>query len=296
MMASTSSGTESSTNADAKTVVGFGEEWQRFDQSELPADEAERLFRNYFEPVDLTKLSNETVAMDVGCGSGRWARFVAPRVATLHCIDAAPAALDVARSNLAQATNVVFSVSSVDDLPVPDASLDFLYSLGVLHHVPDTKAAIQSCAKKLKPGATMLLYLYYAFDGRSKSFVTVWKVSDAIRRRVSALPLRSRRVVADCIAVGVYWPLAKISKVATKRGRDASSLPLFFYRDKSFYTMRTDALDRFGTRLEHRFTREQIIEMLHAAGMEDVRFREGEPFWCVGATKSTPSTPSTAVR
>ena len=43
--------------------------------------------------------------------------------------------------------------------------------------------------------------------------------------------------------------------------------------------MRTDALDRFGTRLEHRFTRKEIEAMMKAAGLEDVRFREDEPYW-----------------
>jgi hypothetical protein len=49
--------------------------------------------------------------------------------------------------------------------------------------------------------------------------------------------------------------------------------------------MRTDAYDRFGTRLEQRFTREQIAGMLTRAGFEDVRFSDGEPHWCVVATR-----------
>ena len=43
--------------------------------------------------------------------------------------------------------------------------------------------------------------------------------------------------------------------------------------------MRTDALDRFGTRLEQRFTRPQIAAMMEAAGLGQVRFREGVPYW-----------------
>lgn len=41
-----------------------------------------------------------------------------------------------------------------------------MYFLGVLHHVPDTQAAIRSCVGLLKPGAPLLLYFYYAFDNR----------------------------------------------------------------------------------------------------------------------------------
>jgi len=52
------------------------------------------------------------------------------------------------------------------------------------------------------------------------------------------------------------------------------------YRNLSFYTMRTDALDRFGTRLEQRFSRERIKAMMEQAGLERVEFSASEPFWC----------------
>jgi hypothetical protein len=48
----------------------------------------------------------------------------------------------------------------------------------------------------------------------------------------------------------------------------------------SFYTMRTDSRDRFGTRLEQRFSRTEIEKMMLAAGLERTRFSDSEPFWC----------------
>ena len=50
--------------------------------------------------------------------------------------------------------------------------------------------------------------------------------------------------------------------------------------------MRTDALDRFGTRLEHRMTRPQIKAMMEAAGLRDIRFSEAVPFWCAEGRKA----------
>ena len=44
--------------------------------------------------------------------------------------------------------------------------------------------------------------------------------------------------------------------------------------------MRTDALDRFGTALEQRFTRQQIQVMMEAAGLERIQFSDLMPFWC----------------
>jgi hypothetical protein len=45
--------------------------------------------------------------------------------------------------------------------------------------------------------------------------------------------------------------------------------------------MRTDALDRFGTRLEQRFTQDEISQMLTKAGFEKIQFSTREPFWTV---------------
>ena len=49
--------------------------------------------------------------------------------------------------------------------------------------------------------------------------------------------------------------------------------------------MRTDALDRFGTRLEQRFTRAEIEGMMTRCGLEGIEFREGPPFWVAVGTK-----------
>jgi hypothetical protein len=56
-------------------------------------------------------------------------------------------------------------------------------------------------------------------------------------------------------------------------------VPLFQYRHRSFYVMRNDSLDRFGTRLEKRFSRDGVRCLLEGAGLENVVFSEGPPWW-----------------
>lgn len=267
-------------NLDAETVAGFGAEWSRFDQSGLPEAEARALFERYFGIFPFEELPPDAAGFDLGCGSGRWARFVAPRVGTLHCIDPSAAALAVARRNLADRPGCVFHEAPVDAIPLPDESLDFGYSLGVLHHVPDTAAGIRACVRKLKPGAPFLIYLYYAFDNRPAWFRALWRVSDVLRRGISRLPIGLRHHVADAIAATVYFPLARGAAVLDRLGMGVETLPLASYRTLSFYSMRTDALDRFGTRLEQRFTRAGIRGMLETAGLERIRFSEAPPYWC----------------
>jgi SAM-dependent methyltransferase len=187
---------------------------------------------------------------------------------------------------LSDFTNCIFHCASVDNIPLEDASMDFGYSLGVLHHVPDTQAGIDACVKKLKPGAPFLLYLYYSFDNRSRLFSFIWKISNYLRFMVSRFPFRLRYLATQVIAFIVYFPLAKFAKLMDKLGFNVTSFPLSSYRNLSFYTMRTDSLDRFGTRLEQRFSRAQIQSMLEKAGLERVVFSEKEPFWCAVGFRS----------
>jgi SAM-dependent methyltransferase len=269
-------------NFDMETVKGFGQEWSTFTQEELSEVERAEVFRNYFSLIDWSKKPQR--ALDMGCGSGRWAACVSPLVGELVAADASQEALSVAQRN-AQAANVSFVVSTVEALPYPDGHFDFIFSLGVLHHVPDTAGAIRSLTKKLCPGGVLLLYLYYAFDNRPFWFRAIWKISDLMRRFISQLPFALRYWLSQIIAVCVYWPFARTAKYFPV----PDSWPLKFYAHRSFYFMRTDSLDRFGTKLEKRFSREQITQMLESSELTGISFSESEPYWVCRATKaSTP--------
>lgn len=266
-------------NLDEATVSGFGDEWNAFDQSKLSPADFSRWFDAYFGIFPFDTLPPNSEGFDLGCGSGRWATGVANRVGKLHCIDPATKALDVARRNLANSTNVEFHHASATTIPLPDRSQDFGYSLGVLHHIPDPAAALNAAVQKLKPGAPFLAYLYYRFDNRPAWFRAIWQASDTMRRLISRLPFPIRKLTAEAIAATVYWPLARLSYLAERSGYDVSNMPLSAYRHSSFYVMRTDALDRFGTRLEHRFTKAEIDMMMKDAGLRDIIFSDGEPYW-----------------
>ena len=106
-------------NIDPKTVSSFGDEWARFDQEALGDAEHAFLFDTYFHIFPWDSLPEEAEGFDMGCGSGRWAMMVAPRVAKLACVDPSPEALSVARKKLAHFPNTVFVNAGVSDQPMP---------------------------------------------------------------------------------------------------------------------------------------------------------------------------------
>jgi SAM-dependent methyltransferase len=274
-------------NLDKATVASFGDEWLRYDQSKLDEAELVRIFERYFRIFPWDSLPPKAEGFDMGCGSGRWAKLVLPRVGLLHCIDASIEALAVARRNLAESSNARLVHASADAIPLSESSQDFGYSLGVLHHIPDTQAAMNDCIKLLKPGAPFLVYLYYRFDNRPAWFRIVWRISEAFRAGVSVLPAQLKHLVTDLIALTIYWPLARTARLGEQLGLRMQHLPLYGYRECSLYTMRTDARDRFGTPLEQRFTREEIREMMERAGLVNIIIADSEPFWCAVGTCGT---------
>lgn len=268
-----------SDNIDTATVEGFGAEWAAFDQTKLGGDEYDALFSSYFGIFPFDQLPDEAEGFDLGCGSGRWAVGVLERVGKLHCIDPSEQALAVAKRKIGTDRRARFHLAAADSIPLVDDSQDFGYSLGVLHHVPDTRRALADCVSKLKPGAPFLLYLYYALDGRPVWFRAIWQMTDIGRRMISALPFPARKAVTSVIAALVYWPLSRTARLGEQLGMDASNVPLSAYRKSSYYTLRTDALDRFGTRLEQRFSRAEIEAMMISAGLVEICFNEHAPYW-----------------
>jgi len=266
-------------NLDKRVVEGFGEEWSRFSNERLAVAELQEMFDLYTSEFPWDDLPDDAVGFDAGCGSGRWARFFAPRVGLLHCVDASEAALGVAKKALADQDNVVFHHDDLSSMGLEDASCDFGYALGVLHHIPDTELATSTCVAKLKPGAPFLVYLYHDLAGMGWFQRRILGAVTVVRVLVSRLPSRPRALVADVLAMAVYWPLARLAWLVERLGGDPSGVPLFQYRDRSFYVMRNDALDRFGTRLEKRYSMDQVRDLLEAAGLENVTFSEGPPWW-----------------
>lgn len=266
-------------NLDRKTVAHFGKEWTRFSYQQRGLTDAAEMFDSYFGWLGDSFLNATWKAADFGCGSGRWAKLVAPHVRELWCVDASEGALAVAKTNLSADGNCCFQQGVIGNLALPSESFDFCYSLGVLHHIPDTEKALRDCVRTLKRGGPFLVYLYYALDNRPTWFRVLWRAADFGRKCVAVLPYPLKVVICDFIAVMVYWPLSRLARFGYRMGRDISNWPLSFYRDRSLYVLRTDALDRFGTRLEKRFSKAQIQVLMEKCGLERIRFSVAPPYW-----------------
>ena len=151
-----------------QTSESFGYKWARTDTYESPAvrqsglrwllerygfADAEEM-RSYFESKDHV--------LDLGCGSGyssslwmdgRWngSMWVGVDIST---------AINVAAKRLGFQAGTHFVQADALQLPFADGAFDAVFSEGVLHHTPSTRAALRSAVQVLRSGGEILFYVY----------------------------------------------------------------------------------------------------------------------------------------
>ncbi|MEO6638584.1 MAG: class I SAM-dependent methyltransferase [Ginsengibacter sp.] len=265
-------------NIDKKVVQEFGEEWLKF--SEFTDKSINEAAEEYFDIIDESMVNSQTYALDIGCGTGRWTKYLSTKAGFIEAIDPSNA-IFAAGKLLEDVENVRLTKASVETLPFADETFDFGMSIGVLHHIPDTQQALTDCVKKIKKGGHFYVYLYYDLDKRGILFKTLFSIVNAVRLTVSKLPNNSKKIVCDILAIVIYLPLVLLGQFFSAIGlkKIAKATPLSYYQNKTFFIIRNDALDRFGTRLEQRFSKEQIIEMMRQSGLTNIKVSPGVPYY-----------------
>ncbi len=265
-------------NIDNDVVKSFGDEWLKF--HDFSDEIIANIAKEYFDILNETVVNKNTYALDIGCGTGRWTKFLTNKVGFIEAIDPSNA-IFAADKLLGNIENVRLSKASTETIPFEDETFDFAMSVGVLHHIPDTQQAMKDCVKKVKKGGYFYCYLYYNLETRGWWFKTLYWLSDLIRKVVCRFPTGIKRVVCDILAIVIYMPLILWVRFLVLIGlrKIAVKMPLSAYNNKSFFVIRNDALDKFGTSLEQRFSKKQVAEMMGNCGLDNIVISPLSPFY-----------------
>ncbi len=265
-------------NIERNVVKSFGEEWQKFQtfSDEVIAETA----KIYFDVLDEQIINKNTYALDVGCGTGRWSKYLTSKVSFVEAIDPSNA-IFAADNLLTDVSNVRLAMASTDSIPFDDETFDFVMSVGVLHHIPDTQKAMADCVNKVKRGGYFYCYLYHSLESLSWFSKFLFFLSELLRKIVSKLPHKTKLIVCDILALVVYMPFIILGRLALFLGlkKMASKMPLKFYFDKSFFMIRNDSLDKFGTSLENRFSKLELEELMKNCGLTNIKMSSGIPLY-----------------
>jgi len=181
-----------------KYVESFSFEWTIHKKTQLDSATGRTESKDTFVEktgIELEKLRDKIV-LDAGCGMGRFMEVVQPYAKEVIGVDLS-FAVDSAYENLKKFDNVHIIQADVFNLPLKKNTFDYIYSIGVLHHTPDTKKALMKLPCLLKSGGEIAVWVY------SKCLYQHYP-TDKYRRLTIHLPKRLLYCLSY-IAVPLYY-------------------------------------------------------------------------------------------
>ncbi len=169
-----------------KYVDNFSFEWNLHRKTQLDSfsgtDESEETFKKR-TGFDTGNLKGKLV-LDVGCGSGRYSEVAGKYGANVIGIDLSYS-VDAAFKNLGSKKNIHIIQADVFELPFKEEIFDYIFSIGVLHHTPNTQKAFKCLPKFLKSGGEIAIWVYSneGFDTKVYN-----KISDFYRLFTTKMP------------------------------------------------------------------------------------------------------------
>jgi SAM-dependent methyltransferase len=237
----------------------FGYQWNRFARTQLDsANHTTRSRDAFLEKTGWTldQLRGKRV-LDAGCGMGRFAEICAEAGADVHAVDLS-SAVDAAAENLRPRTNVTVYQADLMRLPFPPGSFDFVYSIGVLHHTPDTRRAFMSLVPLVRPGGQIAIWVYEARLRLSMAGAEVWRLV------TSRLPQRT--LLGLCRAAVPFYHVHRLPVVGfvTRRVLPTSMDPMPEWRW-------LDTFDWYAPRYQWKHSAEEVLGWFRDAGLTDIR-------------------------
>jgi len=242
----------------------FGFQWQRYARTQLDDGERRQSEIDFGRRTGLTPNDLQgKLVLDVGCGMGRFADIATRWGARVVGIDLSVAA-EVAARNLAEREFAALQ-ADVFALPFAPESFDYIYSIGVLHHTPDCEQAVKSLPPYLKPGGTLAVWLYSAYNPWYRS-------SDVYRRFTSKMAPKTLHGILS-VAVPCVNGLDSALRVLPLIGRPLSGLLRYVLpvnRNPHRQWRVLDTFDWYSPKYQSKHTYEQVFRWFESCGLEDL--------------------------
>ncbi len=257
------------TRKKKETSDSFAYEWQKFSKM---IKEWKKNFNFYFEPIGNINLLKDKIILEVGCGKGRHSFYASKIAKEVIAVDFSKA-VDVAFLNNRHIANIHFVQADIYNLPFRENYFDFIFSIGVLHHLPTPEVGFRKLVNFLNKGGGMLIYVYHSFSPKSFNFYLL-NIVNFFRKFTTRIPHRLLYILCYPIAFLSYIIFILPYKFFFKNIIKAN-WPLGTYAEYPFGVILNDTFDRFSAPIENRYSREEILEWYNRAGLKNVKILGG---------------------
>jgi SAM-dependent methyltransferase/uncharacterized protein YbaR (Trm112 family) len=257
-------------NQTRATVNRFGYEWSKF--SEYNCDN----FLEFIAPLPSGFFENK-LGLDAGCGAGRHAGRASLLGAEMIAIDISPA-VDSAYQNNLNNDSVHIIQTDIYHLPFRTELFDFIYSLGVLHHLSNPENGYRTLIPHLKTHGAIFIWLYAH---------SIRKVAlEALRlmaKRLSNENIQRMAIACNLIDYGIFVNLYRIMAklpVAGKIAKKRFPLRLNEYANHGYRVALTDWFDRLSAPITNYYKTTEMQNWLNRSGLINTRLAmEGDSWW-----------------
>lgn len=241
-----------------KYVENFSFQWNLHRTTQIDSLSGHRESRKTFlakTGMTESELKGKLV-LDVGCGTGRFMEVAAEMGAEVVGIDLSRAT-DAAYKNMGQRQGIHIIQADIFRLPFRARTFDAIYSIGVLHHTPNTKDAFLLLPPLLKPGGLIAIWVYEWAGDYSHRL-------DRIRSLTVKLPTR--------LLYGLCWVLVPtlhaIDRIPLLR-RVTAHVPVS-NQGRGLAWDVLDTFDAYSPRYQWKHTEPEVTKWFQEAGLEGI--------------------------
>lgn len=230
-------------------LASFGLQWNRYDVARDEEDQATFCAKTGMQLDELDGLR----VLDAGCGGGRYSKIAGEARADVIAVDHT-AAVDKAAGVCGHLPNVHFLQADLKQLPLEQASFDFAFSIGVLHHDVDTRTVFDAVARMVRPGGRLAVWLYRRNQWWQEA------INSALRRRTVRMP--AERLERFC-RLGATLGGVPLVRSTLNKLVNFSSHPQWENRV-------CDTFDWYAPEYQHHHTLEELCIWFREAGYDEL--------------------------
>jgi SAM-dependent methyltransferase len=256
----------------------FGYQWNYFDKTQLDSHAGNDLSRERFFTTTQwpQRMCGQTI-LEAGCGMGRFTQIALETGAEVFSFDLSNAVEANLRNN-GDSDRIHILQASIYQIPLPKASFDKIFCMGVLQHCPDVRAAFMSLVPFLRPGGEIVIDVYQKHTGLfpplkywARPFLT-WMGPKGIHRFLSsAIPPAFYLKKALYKVPFVGKPIGNLIPIGP-----VSHAPRLIFTDEQLIQVKIlSALDMYSPVHDHPQTLETVRQWFKDADLVDIQVGTG---------------------